>query len=188
MSLVTTVALCLAAASMVAAQPAAPSTEALRDRLSAYVLLYEEESSTLVADETYEQRTWITRTTVDAGRTTGRRKLESTIWFMRLPGGAAWLGLREVRRIDGRGVTHGETLQSLLATPSTEARRRAAELAAASSQHNLGYARTVNMPTLVLEFLHPRHRERFVFRSVGRETVRGAQTTRIEFEERVCRP
>jgi hypothetical protein len=98
--------------------------------------------------------------------------------------GAAWLGLREVRRIDDRGVTHGETLQSLLATPSTTPRRRAAELAAASSQHNLGYARTVNMPTLVLEFLHPRNRGRFVFRSVGRETVRGAQTTRIEFEEK----
>ena len=178
-------ALCLVAASMVAAQtPAAPSTEALFDRLSAYVLSYEEELSTLVADEIYGQRTWITRTTVDAGRTTGRRKLESTIWFMRLPGGAAWLGLREVRRIDGRGVSHGDTLLSLLATPSTEARRRAAELAAASSQHNLGYARTVNMPTLVLEFLHPRNRERLVFRSVGRETVRGAQTTRIEFEEK----
>ena len=178
-------ALALVMVPAVAAQTTAvPSTDTLLDRLAEYVLVYEQELSALVADETYDQRTWITASTVDAGRTTGRRKLESTVWLMRLPGGAAWLGLREVQRVDGRVVAHGEALQSLLATTAIETPRRASELAAASSQYNLGNPRTVSMPTLVLEFLHPRNRERFVFRSVGGETVRGAQTRRIEFEEK----
>jgi hypothetical protein len=169
----------VAAATTVSAQsPSTPTVEALVERVAAYLLTYEPELSTLVADESYDQRA------KSQGAPNSRRILDSTVSFMRLPGGAAWLGLREVRRVDGRTVAHGETVQALLSAPGEDVQQRAVEVALASAAHNLGSARTINMPTLPLEFLHPRNMGRLTFRLGARETLRGVRTIRLEFEER----
>jgi hypothetical protein len=160
-----------------------PSLDAVLERLGSYLTTYEDELSTVVADETYEQRANIPRGMAHSSFVR-RRTLESTVSFMRLPGGDAWLGVREVRSIDKKPIAGGDALMALLASPASDTRKRAAELAQASAEHNLGGRRTINMPTLPLELLHPRHRHRMTFQVSGRDAVRGTKAVRIEFLER----
>jgi hypothetical protein len=52
-----------------------------------------------------------------------------------------------------------------------------------SAEHNLGAPRTINLPNLPLELLHPRHRHRFMQEIYDREKVRGIQTVLLRFGE-----
>jgi hypothetical protein len=170
------------------------------ERLHSYLVAYEAAISTVVADEAYEQRT------VRPGRRkpleidasgivvdpssrptavdTARRRLQSTVSLMRLPGGAAWLGTREVHSVDKRSLGTSATLLAVLSGKMGDAQAQAAALAHASAQHNLGNPRSVNMPTLPLELLDPRHRDRMLFRLAGTDGIRGIRTTRLAFEEK----
>jgi hypothetical protein len=158
-----------------------PSLDVLLERFGAYLTTYEDELSAVVADEIFEQRANIPRGRASFLR---RRTLESTVSFMRLPGGSAWLGMREVRRIDKKPVAGSDTLMALLVSPEDDLRKRAAALALASAAHNLGNPRTINMPTLPLDLLHPRNRERMSYQLGGHASVRGTKTMRLVFEER----
>ena len=161
-----------------------PTLEQLLERLSIYLLAYEDELSTVVADETYEQRTTVSRVPITVSQpAVSRRKLQSTISFMRLPGGSAWLGMREVRSVDNKAIAHSDAIQALLAAKTDDALLQAVDLAKSSGQYNLGGARTINMPTLPLELLSARNRERMKFQMSKSESVRGVRTVRIEFHE-----
>jgi hypothetical protein len=173
--------------------------ERLLNRLSDYLERYEQSLSALVADESYEQR--VIRPlrrplemdatglpVFESPRPTAvedtRRRLQSTIWFMRLPGGAAWLGTRAVRMIDNQEMADAERLLLLLRQDGRDAHTQAAAIVHASAQHNLGNPRSVNMPTLPLELLDRRHRERMTFTLSGRQSIRGIKTTRVTFVEK----
>ena len=53
------------------------------------------------------------------------------------------------------------------------------------ARHNLGtLRRTVNVPTLPLFVLHPRHVGRFAFEPAGTETIDGTATTIVRFTEK----
>jgi hypothetical protein len=171
--------------------------QALLDRLGTYLVAYEEVLSAVVAEETYQQRTTRRgpRPRVDMDSTgqplesprptlSETRRLQSTVSFMRLPGGAAWLGIREVRMIDGRTLVPAETLTAILTSRAGDARAQAAALALANAQHNLGNPRSVNMPTLPLALLDPHNRDRMTFRLAGRDSIRGRRTTKVAFEEK----
>ena len=171
--------------------------QSLLDRLGTYLVGYEEALGVVVADETYQQQTTRPgpRPRVDMDATgvpiasprptlSETRRLQSTVSFMRLPGGAAWLGIREVRTIDGRSLVAAETLTSILASRTGDARAQAAALALANAEHNLGNSRSVNMPTLPLALLDPHNRHRMTFRLAGHDSVRGIRTTKIAFEEK----
>ena len=178
---VATVAVLVRAAS---AQPGGPPLDTLLERMGAYLRAYEPDLSALIADETFEQRT--TSASAPSGVAlpqSYKRRLQSTVSFLRLPGGEAWLGLREVRSVDGKAVPHANALQALLTAPTADARAQAVNLAVASSQHNLGHPRTINMPALPLDILHPENRDRLTFRINGHETIRGVRTTRLDFDE-----
>lgn len=185
------VILCCVSAIAVAAQaPNAPSVEDVLDRMAAYFRSYEAQLTAITADERYEQNEQRTGWTRGRG---GRiapplmRRLDSEVAFVRLPGSGEWAGFRDVRRVDGRTTTGGSSrLTELMARGST-AFEQAAAITMASSKHNLGTPRTTNMPTVPLEVIHPRHRERFTHRLDGSETVRGARAQRVIFEE-VGRP
>jgi hypothetical protein len=188
----------LALAAPLQAQP--QQLDLMIERLHAYLASYEEALSTVVADEAYEQRTvrpgprrpldidahgiavdpGSRPTVVDAER----RRLQSTVSFMRLPGGAAWLGTREVHSIDKKTLANSPTLLAVLTGKMGDTHAQAAALAHASVQHNLGNPRSVNMPTLPLELLDPRHRDRMSFRVAGTDAIRGTRTTRLAFEEK----
>jgi hypothetical protein len=181
-----------------AAQDAVP--DVLLQRLAAYLEQYEKVISEVVADEMYEQRTTrvgprkalerdATGIPIDPGIQpsaveTVHRRLQSTVSFMRLPGGAAWLGTREVRSVDKRPLGTSEALVRILTGTMNNPRAQAEALVITSAQHNLGNPRTVNMPMLPLELLDGRHRPRMAFRVTGRDSIQGIQTTRIEFSEK----
>jgi hypothetical protein len=162
------------------AQPA-PPLDQLLDRMGEYLIDYESQLSSVVAEERFEQRI--------VGRImTGRwRHLESDIAFMRLPGGAEWLGFRDVRNVNGKPVgTTGPTIAEVLGSESGDL-KKALAIANASARHNLGLPRTVNVPTAPLDIIHPRYRDVHKFDRRGTDTVEGTLTTIIGFEE-VTRP
>ena len=162
----------------------APSLEATLEGVFKYVVAYEARLVEFVADENMEQGRFNSASAfgVESGATW--RKWRSEVAFMRLPGGGPWLGYRNVLVVDGKPVGHDDRLQNLLARGPDE-KKRAVDLAYASARFNLGLPRTTNMPTLPLEFVHPRHRDRLTYRVHGIERVNGRQFRRLSFEERV---
>lgn len=174
----------LAALSTLSAQ--SPALDELLDRMGAYLIDYEKQLSSVVADERFEQQA--SRRTVGAdGRPGGsailQRRLESEVAFIRLPGGNEWLSFRDVRKVDGRSIRGaGLSLPELLAS-GADGLTQAKTLAAAGAVHNLGLIRTINLPTMPLEIVHPSHRQSLRHWIDGREVVRGIATTVVGFEE-----
>ncbi len=185
----------------------APELGQLLDRMGVYLTAYETQLSSVVADEHFEQRFFSSRGGAEGdarfgeiggdGRLPGqsamsndrreRATLESEIAFIRLPGGAEWLGFRDVRKVNGRAVvSSGPTISSVLAAPAADL-TKARAVAEASAQHNLGAARTVNVPTAPLEIVHPIHRAAHQFVRLGDDRVRGTRTAVVSFLE-VARP
>jgi hypothetical protein len=151
--------------------------DVLLDRLATYLERYELALSTLVADEHYVQEE------------RRRQRMESRVTdgevlFLRLPGGAQWYGVRDVKRVDGKPVPGASiSLLELLKNPGADALQKAAAIAEASSKYNLGSRRTVNMPTVPLEALSASNHPRYIFKLRGAARVNGVHTERLEFSE-----
>lgn len=67
-----------------------PSIDQLLDRMGAYLTEYESQLSSVVADERFGQTVY--------SHATVSTTLESEVSFIRLPGGAEWLGFRDVKK------------------------------------------------------------------------------------------
>jgi hypothetical protein len=175
---------------------AAPSAQervpvgTLVDRLSAYLLTYQHELSTIVASERYRQS--LSRVIVDSQGRRERdyvkgissRTLESEVAFILLPASGEWFGVRDVERVDGSAARRsGVGLFEILRSPSANVREHIEAIVRAGSEHNLGVHRTTNMPTVPLELLLPRHRDRFVHESVGNVSIAGVRTVEVRFRE-----
>ena len=161
----------------------APSLETTLSAVFSYVVTYETRLGDFIADEAMEQNR-LDSSAVGVGRGISWRRWKSEVAFTRLPGGGSWLGYRNVLVVDGTPVGNNDRLQNLLARGPDE-KKRAVDLAYASARFNLGMARTTNMPTLPLEFLHPRHRNRLTYQLHGIERVNGRLLRRLSFEEQV---
>jgi hypothetical protein len=170
-------------ATLVAIQPDAGA--AIRDRLDKYLLEYEPQLSTLVADERFSQRDAPSRQAVVSGAPDSvHRTIVSEVAFISLPGNAGWLGFRRVMRVNNKDVKDkGTPLSTLLSDGISDDYDQARLLLADSASTNLGLPRTTNLPNLPLEFLHPRNRHRMHHRDDGTEKIRGIGTTRMVFEE-----
>ena len=192
------VAVVLIAASLAAQSK--PSAEQLLDLMGAYLVDYESQLSSVVADERFIQRVVYTRAYTDGVPEIGRmpsesdlrtndeqRRLESEIGFIRLPGGSVWLGFRDVRRINGREVARGAQSVSDLLASGADVMTKARAIAEASAAHNLGSPRTTNVPTAALEIIHPRNFAAHQFELRGEDTVRRTRVAVIGFTE-VRRP
>jgi hypothetical protein len=175
-------ALALSAATVTSAGAQEPPLlDLLVERLAIYLSEYEKALGMLVADETYEQHQ--TRRSLQGGGAQNRT-LISEVTFLRLPGGAEWYGIRDVRKVNGRPVKGaGFTLGELLKNPGADLLDRAAAIVEASSQHNLGGPRTINMPTVPLEALSAQNHPRYIFKLRGKDRVHAVQTQRLDFEE-----
>jgi hypothetical protein len=164
---------------------ATPSLDATLSRLHQYLLDYEPQLSKLMADELMRQ-THSRPAQAQPGEPTWR-EMKSEIAFVRLPGEGPWLGYRSVTTVNGRTIVERpDRLQALLARGGDEG-QRAVEMAVKSARFNLGLARTTNVPTLPLEILHPRHRQRLTFELHGVERLNGRRLRHLSFEE-VSRP
>jgi hypothetical protein len=106
------------------------------------------------------------------------------VLFLRLPGGAVWFGIRDVKSVNGKSVAGASTgLLELLKNPGADALQKAVAIVEASSKHNLGGRRTINMPTVPLEALSLRNHPRYIFKLRGKARVSGVQTEKLEFSE-----
>ncbi len=166
------------AASASPAAQSSPALELLLDRMGAYLEDYETHLSSVVADERLRQTVYSGGSLRNYSRT-----LESEVAFIRLPGGAEWLGFRDVRKVDSKAVGDSGPSISAVLTASGSDLTRARAIAQTSAKHNLGLPRTVNVPTAPLDIVHPMHRGAHEYRLVGHETVRGARTAVISFLE-----
>ena len=159
--------------------------DAIRDRLDRYLIEYEPQLSSLVADERMTQRDGVSRLAV--GQThepTKDREILSEVAFIGLPGNAGWLGFRRVVVVNNKKVGDpGPSLALLLTDGAKDDYDQARLLLGQSAAHNLGFPRTTNLPNLPLEFLHPRNRHRLHHRLDGMEKIRGVNTARMVFEE-----
>jgi hypothetical protein len=172
-------ALCASADRVVSAQSAsANDVHRYRDRLDRYLTSYEPQLSTVVADEVMTQRTR------DRGWVVTHRRIESEVAFIALPGRAAWMGFRRVVKVNGKTVADsGVPLARLMAEGARDDYDKARVLLAESAAHNLGAPRTINLPNLPLELLHPRHRHRFAHELYAREKVDGAPAVVLQLDE-----
>lgn len=173
----------LAAWCLIAAQAAVPSTpslEQLLDQMGAYLVDYESQLSSVVAEERFEQNIY-------AGRGRTGALLESEVAFIRLPGGAEWLGFRDVKRANWKPVQSGGLSISEVLTSAAGDMTKAHAIANASAKHNLGLPRTINVPTAPLDIIHPMHRKAHRYVLQGEESIRGIRTVRIAFNE-IARP
>ncbi len=165
-----------------AVQP--PTAEDLASRLHTYLLAYEPKLSELIADERMLQQNEPLRETQRDEPPTFQRTLQSEVAFVALPGAAGWLGFRHILKVGNEAVADATgSLREVLSSGAKDDYSKAKEMLADSARFNLGEPRTINLPNLPLEMLHPRHLKRFSVRIAGRETVRGKRTTRLVFVE-----
>src|SRR5262249_24059199 len=95
-----------------------PRLQDFLSRLETYLTAYEVELTTLVAEEHYEQ--WVQQPGND-GTAASRRTLTSDFGFLRLPGTAEWLGLRDTFVVDGEPIPDRQgRLERLLSAKSSD--------------------------------------------------------------------
>jgi len=167
-----------------------------------YVMAYEQKFTLLAADETYVQELQrppnpgdnLSRTNpgggMRAGGTMSRLVIKSDFLLVQLGGdGEGWMPFRDAYEVKGAKVRNrDERLLKLFQGDDQERFEKAAKFNEATSGHNLGnVARTINIPTLAMMFLHPRVNERFEFSDEGEETIAGRVLRRAAYRE-VARP
>lgn len=167
-----------------------------------YVMAYEQKFTLLAADETYVQELQrppnpgdnLSRTNpgggMRAGGTMSRLVIKSDFLLVQLGGdGEGWMPFRDAYEVKGAKVRNrDERLLKLFQGDDQERFEKAAKLNEATASHNLGnVARTINIPTLAMMFLHPRVNERFEFTDEGEETIAGRVLRRAAYRE-VARP
>ena len=163
-------------------------------RIKEYLVAYELALSAVVAEERYEQRIEAGKPSPNAspGRTResavfgpSNRILVSDFLMIRWPGESAWLGFRDVMSVDGALVRdrHNRLVQ-LFTDGSNDTLKDAELISKESTRYNIGaVSRNLNVPTQVLDFLHPRLSDHFSFRHLGTDTLQAAAVLKIGFEE-----
>ena len=149
-------------------------------RAGDYVRSYHETLTTVVAEELYVQG--LTRP--NEGRQ--ERVLKSEFALVRgAPGDDLWLAIRDVVEVDGQRVAGSSKLDDLLRDTRGNLRTHALAIATEQAKYNLGDVfRTINVPTLPLEFLLPDRQRRFRFKRAGSATVAGIEAAAVTYEER----
>jgi len=116
------------------------------------------------------------------------RVLRSDYALARAPGGQAWTGFRDTYEVDGRPVRDREDrLVALLTDGSPTSSKQALRISRENARFNLGeevVSRTINVPTVALDLIHPRHRERFSFRKRAEEFVDDTRAWVLAYTER----
>jgi hypothetical protein len=162
-----------------------PDPAAIAAKLHTYLLAYEPNLSELIADESMRQQTdHALSSLIDNRARRVQRNLTSEVAFIALPANAGWLGFRRVMMVGRDPVKDGTgSLKDVLSGGEKTDYAKAKEMLADSARFNLGEPRTINLPNLPLEMLHPRHAKRFSVRIAGKQRVRGHNTTLLVFVE-----
>ena len=163
-----------------------------------YVMAYEQKFALLVAEETYVQELQrppnpgdnLSQRNPGGGQRAGgaieRRIIRSDFLLVQLGGdGEGWMPFRDAFEVKGARVRdRDDRLLKLFQGNDKERFEKAAKLSEATAKHNVGnVARTINIPTLAMMFLHPRVNERFEFTDEGEETIAGRVLRRAAYRE-----
>ena len=172
---------------MGAVSGAAQDVESVAARASRYVLEYEEQLGSIIAEEQYTQGArWVRP---PRGRRSSsqvdeeERELRSDYLILRA--GGLWLGFRNVIEVDGVKVTDTrEGFEQFFRETNELTTTQLKALIDASAEYNIGdVQRNINLPTFALMVLRPGNTFRFEFTKVGEETVEGVPTWILGFEE-----
>jgi hypothetical protein len=168
-----------------------PDLKTVLGRAAEYSAAYLEKLSSIVAEERYVQRSGsnpASRTPLPGPRTRDEERVLRSD-FVIVPGlgaGSPWLGVREVLEVDGRPIEgeHGR-IEALLSDTRADTASRLRALADLQARYNLGdLYRSINVPTLPLEFLLRDRQDRFRFKRSGIAALRGVPVWIITFKER----
>jgi hypothetical protein len=159
----------------------APGLAAVLAAAGTYTAAYEERFSAVVSDEQYDQRVF-SRSASALPRT---RKISSEMMFLWLANERAWLSVRNVVDVDGRAVKNSqERLDRLLKAEAPVGVARLRKMRDEGARFNIGsIRRNFNDPMFPLHFIEPGNQRRFTFALVGEETVDGAVSSKVGFEE-----
>ncbi len=173
----------LTARTFPAASAPDPELDLLRQRASDYVAAFVRDFSAAVAEEEYVQTAFADS---ESRTNTVRRVLRSDFLLVRGSDEDPLLPFRDVFEVDGRPVRdRDERLQKLFLEKPGSAIAHASRIAEESARYNVGAInRTMNVPTLPLQFLQRRHLPRFEFRKRKPETVDGLSVWRIDYVEK----
>jgi VWFA-related protein len=180
------------------ARPIDPALVPVLELAGRYVVGYEDKFRNLVAQEVYSQRATVPGSHVDRVDVGGRhltgdvrqeRTTRANLVFVRLAGDIPWGLFRDVFELNGKKVRDRDSrLERLFLHPSPSALDQARKILQESARYNIGgAARTLNLPTLPLVFLHPRNQSRFSYQTGGRRRIAGYEALEVRFEE-VARP
>jgi hypothetical protein len=168
-----------------------PNLKDVLGRAAAYAVDYHQRFTALVAEERYVQRVGAERPTTRESPSPvpvrEERLLKSDYILLHdFAGANSWVGVREVLEVDGEPVTTDrERLRALLEDTSQPLTARVRALADLQAKYNLGdLYRTINIPTLPLEFLLPDRQPRFRFKHTGSPSIRDRTVWIVSFEER----
>ena len=152
-----------------------PKVDELIGKATAYAHYFIEHFANVVAEETYAQEMTFPRRT---------RVLVSDFLLVRHQGEELWQAFRDVAEVDGKPVRDREDrMMELFLRPSSNALRRAAEIAAAGSRYNLIDIGTINNPLLVMGFLQRQYADRFRFNLEAVDKDLGPDVRTVRFVE-----
>jgi hypothetical protein len=148
-------------------------------RVDRYLSEYGTQLENVVVEETYHQRA------LGGGGLNLLRTLHSDYALTFVSGRQEWLGYRDTFEVDGQPVRdRDDRLRRLLASGGTNQARQISELNARYNLASDRFARTINTPTLALELLQPRYRNRFTARRIGSVALGGGLGWVLAFTER----
>jgi len=145
-----------AAAAGVLSANGTPTLKIVLGRAGDYVVRFERELATLVAEEHYTQE-------VVGAEPIEHRELRSDLLFVSPVGAHRYVEFRDVFEVDGRPVRERDGRLSHLADNASGVSMR--QIVTESARYNIGdIERTINVPLLPLMFLFPDNQGRFKFR------------------------
>ena len=181
-------AVACACAAALAPAPRQIDLKTLLQRAGEYTAEYHDRFTALVAEEHYVQRTGADPRPPLMGRrlVEKERTLRSEYVLVRdFAGAGSWIGVRDVLEVDGEPAPDRGQLHAILDDTTRPLAARIRALSDLEAKYNLGDVyRTINVPTLPLEFLLPDRQPRFRFKSGGAVALGGTAATRVNFEER----
>jgi hypothetical protein len=164
-----------------------PTLDGLLQRAGAYVAEFEAGFANLVAEERYIQYApdpmpephRIVMTSMV------RRTLVSDFLLVKTQA-AEVRPFRDVFEVDGKPVRdRADRLTDLFLHPSAMALEQAERIDAESTRYNIGIARNINVPTLMLLVLSPANQHRFKFSRLRPDRAAGPAVWSIDYAEHV---
>ena len=177
---ITGVIVCATLLPVHAQQSSSDTLPTLLQRLGRYVDVYERDLAMVVSEENYLQQI---QTRFAAFGT--QRTLRSDLLLSKTTE-LGWVGFRDVFEVDGKPVRdRSDRLVQLFLSPTAESRDQVRRVVEESARLNVGWVnRTINVPTMVLQFARSAEQHRSEFKRGGTDKLKSIATREIRFQEK----